>query len=338
MARSRRPAAVGLTLGAAVLAAACGGNSSPGSSSSSGASATAGLKAQPSIVAEVPSAMKGTPLQIATDATYAPNEYVDPNSGQIVGWDIDFGNAVCKVMGEACTFNNVTFADIIAQLKAATPAEQSAGATPRYQFSISSWTPTSTREQSGIDFITYYQAGEAWFVKKGSGISISTAADMCGKHVAVEAGTTEESDAWGYMGKQVGGTAIKGDTDHCTAAGKPDISVDSYQTQTQANSALISGRDEVGWADSPIAAYQVKQLPNELQLSGQPCSVSPYGVALVHGSALETPIMDAIKYLISNGYYTKILQQWGVTNGAIPASGVSLNNNNAVGASCVPSY
>jgi polar amino acid transport system substrate-binding protein len=289
-------------------------------------------------VSQVPSSLKGTPLQIATDATYAPNEYIDPSTGDIVGWDIDFGAALCKVMGETCTFNNVTFDDIIAQLKAATPSEQQGGDKPRYQFSISSWTPTQKREQSGIDFITYYQAGEAWFIKTGSGVSVSQASDMCGKKVAVEAGTTEEADAWGYMGKQVGGTAISGDTDNCTAAGKQDIQVDSYQTQTQANQALISGRDDIGWADSPIAAYQVKQSGGQLQLAGQPCSVTPYGIALVAGSPLETSIESAIKYLITSGYYTKILQQWGVTDGAISASDVSLNNNNAVGSSCVPSY
>jgi len=327
-----------LAVGSGLFAAACGGGSSPSSTSSGSGSATAGLAKQASVASEVPSSLQGSPIQIATDATYAPNEYVDPSSGDIAGWDIDFGKAICTVMGEVCTFNNVTFDDIIAQLKAATPAEQAGGDKPRYQFSISSWTPTAKREQSGIDFITYYQAGEAWFIKAGSGVTVNSAADMCGKKVAVEAGTTEESDAWGYLGKSVGGAAISGDTDHCTSAGKQDITVDSYQTQTQANQALISGRDDIGWADSPIAAYQVKQSNGQLALAGQPCSVSPYGIALVHGSQLEQAITDAVKYLISSGYYTKILQQWGVTSGAVQATDVSLNNNSAVGSSCVPSY
>jgi polar amino acid transport system substrate-binding protein len=222
----------------------------------------------------------------------------------------------------------VSFDTIIAQLKATNS---------RYQFSLSSWTPTAKREQSGIDFITYYQAGEQWLIKSG-GPSVSTATDMCGRKVAVEAGTTEESDAWGLMGKQVGGTAISGDTDHCTSAGKQDITVDSFQTQTQANQALVSGRDEIGWLDQPVAAYQVKQSGGKLQLTGKPCSVSPYGIALVSGSALEKPIEDAVKYLIDHGYYGKILSSWGVQSGAISSSDVTLNNNNSIGSSCVPSY
>ncbi len=317
----------------AMTLAACGGTSSAPAASSSGPSKVA------SIAGEVPDAVKSqSPLQIATDATYAPNEFVNPETGAIQGWDIDFGNQLCKVMGLVCTFNNVTFDDIIAQLKASTPSEQAGGDKPRYQFSISSWTPTSDRETSGIDFISYYKAGEAWLVKATGGMTISSAADMCGHTVAVESGTTEESDAWGYLGQKVGGTAISGDTDNCKKAGKSDITVQSFTTQTQANSALLSGRADIGWLDQPVADYQVKQTNSQLKIGGQPCSVSPYGIAIVKGSALEKALTDAVKYLIDNGYYKTILQTWNVTDGAIGSSDVALNNNNSIGATCVPSY
>jgi polar amino acid transport system substrate-binding protein len=320
-------ATVGITL------AACGGaaTTTPAASSAGGPSKVA------SIAAEVPDSVKSqSPLQIATDATYAPNEFINPDSGAIQGWDIDFGNALCKVMGLVCTFNNVTFDDIIAQLKASTPAEQAAGDKPRYQFSISSWSPTQKREDSGIDFITYYKAGESWLVKASGGPTINTAADMCGKTVAVEAGTVEESDAWGYTGKQVGGTAIAGDKDNCPAG--QDIKVTSFATQTEANSALLSGRADIGWLDQPVAGYQVTQTGGKLKLGGQPCSVAPYGIAIVKGSPLEKALTDAVKYLIDNGYYKTILDKWGVTAGAIGTSDVALNNNNSIGATCVPSY
>ena len=324
-----------LALAAALVMSGCGSSSTATNPtpSSTGPSTVA------SIAAEVPASIKAlAPFQIATDATYAPNEFINPDNGAIQGWDIDLGASICAVMGVACTFNNVTFDDIIAQLKASTPAEVAGGDKPRYEFSISSWTPTQKREDGGIDFITYYKAGEAWLVKNG-GPAISSAADMCGQTVAVEAGTTEESDAWGYMGKAAGGTPIAGDKDNCTVAGKQDITVLSFQTQTEANSALISGRATYGWLDQPVADYQVKQSNGQLKIGGQPCSVSPYGIALVKGSPLEQPITDALKYLIdNNSYYKNVLSAWGVTDGAVASSDVALNNNNSIGASCVPSY
>jgi polar amino acid transport system substrate-binding protein len=306
----------------ATTLAACGG-------SSAAPAASGGPSKVASIAAEVPDSIKSqAPLQIATDATYAPNEYINPDTGAIVGWDIDFGNAICKVMGVVCTFNNVIFDDIIPQLKASTP---------RYLFSLSSWTPTQKREDGGIDFVTYYKAGESWIVTT-SGPTVNTAADMCGHTLAVETGTTEESDAWGFMGKQVGGTAIAGDKDNCTTAGKQDIKVSSFEKQTDANSALLSGRADIMWVDQPVGDYQVKQNASKMKLGGKPCSVSPYGIAMVKGSPLEKAITDAVKYLMDNGYYTTILNKWGVTDGAIKSSDVKLNDNSSIGDSCVPSY
>ena len=79
---------------------------------------------------------------------------------------------------------------------------------------------------------------------------------MCGHTVAVEAGTTEEADAWGYMGKQPGGAAITGDKDNCTSAGKQDLTVATFATQTEANAALLSGPSDFVWADQPAALSQ----------------------------------------------------------------------------------
>jgi polar amino acid transport system substrate-binding protein len=308
-----------LALVAAIVVGACGGTSNSSSSPST-------LGKVDRIAAEVPSDVKGQTLQIATDATYEPNEFVDPTSGNISGWDIDFGNALCKIMGVQCTFQNVTFSTIITQLKATSS---------RYQFSLSSWSPTQDRENSGIDFISYYQAGEAWIVKASGGATINSAADLCGKTVAVETGTTEESDAYAYMGQGVGGAPMAGQTDRCTSAGKTDIKVLSFDKQTEANAALLSGRADAGWLDQPVAAYQVKQSNGQFKLSGQPCSVAPYGLAILKGSPLEQAITDAVKYMIDNSFYKQVLDKWGVADGAIQTSDVKLNNNSSVGTVCV---
>ena len=322
-----RRAGIALLFPAALLAA-CGGSSTGSGSGTPTSTPAAGPAMQPTIAAEVPAAVKAdAPLQIATDASYAPNEFVDLN-GNLVGWDLDLAKDVCKVLGIACTINNVTFSDIIPSLLES-PS--------KYQMSFSSYTPTSDREAKGIDFVTYYQAGEAWLVKTG-GATISQASDMCGHTVAVEAGTTEEADAWGYMGMKPGGVKIPGDTDNCTSAGKTDITVQSFDTQTEANAALLSGRADFGWADQPVADYQVKLETGKLKIGGTACSVYPYGVAVVKTLGMDQALEDAIKYLIDNNFYTQILTTWGVQDGAITSSAVGVNDNNAVGSTCVPSY
>jgi polar amino acid transport system substrate-binding protein len=311
-----------LAISALLILAACGETSSGGGSTPS----PGGLAKVDSIAKEVPSSMQGQTLQIATDPTYAPNEFVDATSGQITGWDIEFGNALCTVMGVQCQWTNVTFSTIIAQLKASNS---------RYAFSLSSWSPTQDRENSGIDFISYYRAGEAFIVKASGGPTINTLADLCGKTVAVESGTTEESDAWAFMGQGVGGAPVAGAKNNCPSGTK--ITVLSFDKQTDANTALLSGRADAGFLDSPVAADQVKQTNGQFKLSGQACSVAPYGLALIKGSPLEQALTDAIKYVMDHGFYKQVLDKYGVADGAITSADVKLNDNNAVGATCVPS-
>ena len=311
-----------LALTALFILAACGETTSGGTSSPS----ANGIAKVDSIANEVPSDIKSKgAVQIGVDATYLPNEGIDPDTGQIVGWDIDLGYAIGQVMGIRFVFNNADFSSIIPDIGT------------RYDLGISSFSPTAEREKT-VDFVTYFQAGEQWFVKTG-GPQISGPADMCGQTVAVETGTTEEADAYGFMGKNPDGSSIKGDTNNCKAAGKGDITVHSFTKQTDANADLLSGHSTIGWADQPVSDYQVKLSTGQLALSGKPCSIAPYGIALPKGSAMGQALQDAIKYLIDHGYYLTILKKWNVQDGAIQSSSVALNQNSIPGQpSCVPTY
>src|SRR5579872_317919 len=329
---------LGLSIAVMLVAVACG-STSP-ATSATGYVPYPGPWAGPfpskvdSIASEVPASLRSAgPLQLATSSDALPIDGIDPNTGALVGWDVDVGAAICKVMGVVCTPNNVTFDDILAQLKASTPDEISNGDKPRYVFSIAGWTPTVERENSGIDFISYAQGGENW-VERVGGPTITQALDMCGHTVVTGSGGIEEAQAWGFMGKQVGGVPIAGDKDNCTAAGKPDIKVLSLSGVPAVYEALISGRADFVWDDGSIA-YKVAQIngsgPKKVQIGGSGCSESAYAIALVKGSPIEQAVTDAVKYIIDHGYYTKILDHWSAQDSAIPSSEVSLNNNTVIG-------
>jgi polar amino acid transport system substrate-binding protein len=232
---------------------------------------------------------------------------------------------MAATMGIHMAWNNADFSSIIPDIGT------------RYDIGISSFSPTSEREKT-VDFVTYYKAGESWYTKSG-GPTINGPTDLCGMTVAVETGTTEEADAYGFMGLNPDGSSIKGDTNNCKTAGKQNITVHSFTKQTDADADLLSGHSQVGWADQPVTDYQVKQSSGKLVISGKPCSIAPYGIALPKNSPLEKPLQDAIKYLIDHGYYATILSKYGVQDGAITSSDVGLNVNSLPNQpSCVPSY
>ena len=317
-------AATAVLASLALLATACGGDSGDKDSSKGSSSSSSGLEEQPDISAKLPAAVKNLDkVVIATDASYAPDEFVDLD-GNITGWNPELAMDVCTVLGVTCEIENVTFANII-------PGLLQEGA--RYQLAFSSFTPTDERVASGIDFISYYKSGLTWIQRVG-GPTISTHTDMCGNRVAIQSGAVTENYVWGIMGKEPGGAAIPGAPNLCSDAGKKDITVLAFDSATQASAALKSDRADFGWEDGTIAAYAVSQAPDKLEIGGEPCGIAPYGVAVAKTSGLQEAVQDAIKYLIDNDFYQPILEEWGVENGAITSDEVKINDTATSGADC----
>jgi polar amino acid transport system substrate-binding protein len=295
----------------ALVVAACGSSSSSSSSTSSSSAtpatpatsstASSSAGADSAVAALVPAAVKskGT-LNVAADATYAPDEFVGSDGHTVMGMDADLVKALAGVMGLKANVINATFDSIIPGL-----------ASGKYDLGASSFTDTKAREKT-VDFVDYFVAGESFYTKASGGATITTIADICGKTVSVEKGTTELDDATAQGVK-------------CKKAGKPGVTVLPFPDQNGANLAVASGRAQLGFADSPVAAYQVKKSQGEFKLVGQSFANAPYGLAIPKSLGLTKAVLAGIQALMKNGTYTTILTKWGLTAGAIPAAQVKIN-------------
>jgi polar amino acid transport system substrate-binding protein len=296
----------GLATSLAVIAVAgvvgCGSSSSSSSTASSTtAASSAASSADPSVVKLVPSAVKskGT-LMVAADASYAPDEFIGSDGHTVVGMDPDLMNALGALMGLKVKVVNQTFDSIIPGLTAG-----------KYDVGASSFTDTKAREKQ-VDFVDYFVAGESFFTKAQGGTTITGLSDLCGHTVAVEKGTTEQTDATTQGAK-------------CKKAGKPGVTVLAFPDQNGANLALSSGRAQLGFSDSPVAAYQVKKSNGQFKLVGSSIENAPYGLAVPKNSGLAKPMLAALKVVMKNGQYMTILTHWGIQAGAIPASQAKIN-------------
>jgi polar amino acid transport system substrate-binding protein len=234
---------------------------------------------------------KGTVI-VAADATYAPNEFVGPDGHTVVGMDADLAKAIFPLLGLKANVVNATFATIIPGLSSG-----------KYDVGMSSFTDNKLREKT-VNFVDYFQAGTSFFEQSSGGPKVTNLASICGLKVSVEAGTTELADATAQKAK-------------CTKAGKTPDTVLTFPTQAEANLALHSGRAQVSMADSPVAAYQVKQSNGAFKLVGQAYGVAPYGIAVPkQDGTLDKAILAALKDLVKNGQYASILKKWGVQSGA----------------------
>ncbi|MGH2973233.1 MAG: ABC transporter substrate-binding protein [Gaiellaceae bacterium] len=255
--------------------------------------APASAAKNPKIAAEVPKAIasKGT-LTVASDATYAPMEFVAKNGKTVVGVDADLAAAIGDVLGLKLKVVNATFDTII-------PGLQSG----KYDLGMSSFTDTKAR-QKVVDFVTYFSAGTSFYTKASGGTSVTGLASLCGLTVSVENGTTEQADATAQSAK-------------CRKAGKKAVKVSAFPDQNAANLAIASGKAQIGMADSPVAAYIVKQSHGQFKLTGKSYGTAPYGIAIPKANGMAKPVLAAVKLLISDGKYKSILAKWGLQDGAI---------------------
>jgi polar amino acid transport system substrate-binding protein len=278
-----------------VFALASCGSSKSSTSSTAGTTATSAATpgANAAIAAQVPAAVKakGT-LNIGIEAQYAPNEFIAPDGHTVIGMDADLITAIAATMGLKVKLIDSNFETIIPGLAAG-----------RYDLGVSSFTDTKEREKT-VDFVTYYSAGISFYAKTATNPGVNSIADLCGKSVAVEKGTTEQEEAEAQGGK-------------CKKAGKKGVNALVFPGQNPVNLAVSSGRAELGMADSPVADYQIKKANGAFKLIGKSYGFAPYGFAVPKNSGLAAPILAALKLLISNGTYTQILTKWGIQAGAI---------------------
>jgi polar amino acid transport system substrate-binding protein len=284
-----------IAFAAVTVAAGCGSSNDDNSTSGGGTltAASFSVSADPSIANQVPADVKSSgQLTVAADATYAPDEFIASDGKTVIGMDADLAKAIAQVMGLKATVSNQTFNSIIPGLGAG-----------KYDLGMSSFTDTKDREKT-VDFVTYATAGESFFVSASGGPSISGLDSLCGHKVGAESGTTEADDANAQSKK-------------CTAAGKPGVQVSVFPDENGVNLALSSGRVDVGFADSPVAAYAVKQSDGKFKLTGPSIANAPYGIAMAKDSGLQQPVLAAVKALIADGTYGKIFDYWGLSEAKI---------------------
>jgi polar amino acid transport system substrate-binding protein len=237
-------------------------------------------------------------LTVASDASYAPMEFIDKDGKSVVGVDVDLGHAIAKELGVKFQFVNASFDSIIPALQAG-----------KYDLGMSAFSDTKKREEV-VDFVTYLVAGTSFYVNTNGGPKIEGLDDLCGKTVAIEKGTIQVDDA-------------NAQNEKCTAAGMSAVTISVFPDQNAANLAVASGRAQVGMPDTPVAAWIVKESHGQFKLSGKAYNSVPFGIIVPKNSGLAEPLRDAVEHLMKTGEYAKILDKWGISQGALKASKIN---------------
>ncbi|MFC7327740.1 ABC transporter substrate-binding protein [Marinactinospora rubrisoli] len=286
-ARSRRPY-LGLVSIASLLAVtACGGGGD------GTADPSPSVAADPELVELVPQELQDAGvITVGVDASYAPGQFLDTDGSTVIGFDVDLFDAVAGKLGLRTQWEPAPFGNIITGVDSG-----------RYDAGVSSFTVNAERlEQANM--VSYFNVGTQWFTQAGNPDGVDPD-NACGLRVAVQSDTVQVPD-------------IEARSEQCEEDGQEPISIEQYEGQDQATESIVSGRNSAGLADMPVAVYAVEQTGGRLETLGEQYEAAPYG-AVVNKDDTELAEAIAAGYaaIIEDGTYQEILDEWGLTQGAV---------------------
>ena len=164
----------------------------------------------------VASSASAQTVRIGTEGAYPPFNSID-SDGNLVGFDIDIANALCEAAKLQCEFVVQDWDGMIPGLLA-----------KKYDAIIASMSITEERKQK-VDFTgRYYNTPAKFVAPKGKNYDVSPEG-LNGLSVAVQRATTHEN----FLRDNF-----------------PGLDIRVYATQDEANADLVSGRIDLGHADS----------------------------------------------------------------------------------------
>ncbi|MBX9456894.1 MAG: ABC transporter substrate-binding protein [Rhizobium sp.] len=253
---------------------------------------TSGVQVDQSLAARLPGKIKAAGvITIGSDTAYAPWEYLSEADGQTpVGIDVDIAHAIGAKLGVKIDYQTSAFDAILPALGS------------KFDLGISAFTITNERMKA-VNFVSYFDSGSLWTVKAGNPAKFDPA-DYCGRKIALVTGAWEE-------------TVVAEENEACKTAGKPEIEVLPFATQTEALTRVAAGGADATVTGSSTMGYAVKQSNGRLETmvapKGKFSERGANGIAVAKADMeLTQLIADTVNQLIADGTYQALFDHWGV--------------------------
>ncbi|MCK1425032.1 ABC transporter substrate-binding protein [Bradyrhizobium sp. 180] len=243
--------------------------------------------------AELPAEIKqaGT-LKLTVNSTYAPMEYRDPATNELVGLDIDLANELARRLGVKIVWSETPFAELIPSLQ-----------TKRADFIISGISDRASRRETA-DFIDYLTTGPQFFVLADHEATAAT--DLCGKKVGTTRSTSFpiEIEKWSKQ--------------NCETAGKPAIQYVPGENSIDVRNQLKQGRIDAAVQGGETLPFAQAQEAGKYRVVGEPFAIGYQGIMFRKDDvALREVVTEHLAAMIADGSYKKILEKFGLGANAV---------------------
>lgn len=266
-----------LIVSIAILLVGCGNETKNASSDKSTTDILSSVRKNDDLYAKLPDEVKSAgKISIGLDDAYPPMEFRD-DTNTLVGFDIDFGNAIGKKLGIEVEWVTTAWDGILPALKSG-----------KFDMIISALSITDERKKE-IGYSEPYIAGGPIIIINKDNNSIKNSDDLNGKLVGVQLGSTGE-----FAASKINGVS----------------EVKKYNKVTEALLDLKAKRIDAVVADDQVGRYYAGLDSNKYQIVDK-LNEEPFGIGFrKDDTVLINAIQEAINELKADGTLSQISLKW----------------------------
>jgi len=229
--------------------------------------------------------LKGRVIKAVTENAYTPLNFVDPKTGQAVGWEYDAVNEIAKRLNAKVTWSVTSWDTMIAAVKGG-----------QFDVGMDGISITEERKKE-IDFSEPYLVSEQFMLvreKEDRFTDEKTFAANPKLLVGAQAGTTNF-----YVAVY---NVLDGD--------EKNARIKLFETFGASVQALLSGDVDVVLLDKASSAGYIGANGGKLKLVGGPLGTDAFGFIFTPGSDLVAPFNAAIAALKADGTFDALSKKW----------------------------
>jgi polar amino acid transport system substrate-binding protein len=225
-------------------------------------------------------------VHVALNADYPPLEQRDPKTNAVIGFDIDLGDALGKVLGVKLDWQDGAFEQLMPSLQSGRADIMMSGI---YDL---------PKRRGTFTFIDYLRAGGQFYVPN-TATDIKDVTDLCGKTITTSRGTNfpDTTKAWSDK--------------NCVAAGKPPMTIITDTDLGQQLSNLKQERAAAAVQGLEAVPTIVAMDDHGYHALGEPFSSTLMGIGFRKDEPeLRDAFAAALKTLIADGTYAALIKKW----------------------------
>ena len=229
--------------------------------------------------------LEGREIVVVTENAYPPLQFIDPNSGDAIGWEYDAMEEIASLLNASITYENISWDAMIA-------------AVSEGQFDLG-MTGITIREDrmEKVDFSIAYMRSEMVMMVRGDEDRFSNAEEFAADPdllMAAQPGTTPF-----YVGVY---DVLDGNEQN------PRIVL--FETFGAGVQALKTGDVDLVLTDGTAGAGYVDASDGGLKIIGSPLGTEDFGFIFPKGSDLVEPMNEAIKAMLASGSIDALNKKW----------------------------